>query len=133
MDLSRISLFGALNDKMAYLAQRQSVLAENIANADTPGYQPRDLKPFELHMQKAASLTPVMTNAMHLSGTSPADGPYGTDGSRRPYEVAPSGNAVVLEEQVMKASRTNGEYQLAAGLYQRNFGMLRNVLRGGAA
>lgn len=133
MDLSRISLFGALNDKMAYLAQRQSVLAENIANADTPGYQPRDLKPFELQMQKAGGLTLRTSDPRHLTGLNPSDGPYGTDGSRRPYEVAPSGNAVVLEEQVMKASRTNGEYQLAAGLYQRNFGMLRNVLRGGAA
>ncbi len=47
MELDKIALFGLVKKRLAWLAQRQEVLAKNIANADTPGYKPRDLKAFD--------------------------------------------------------------------------------------
>ena len=44
MDLSQIPLFAALSKRMSWLADRQAVLAQNVANADTPGYAARDLR-----------------------------------------------------------------------------------------
>jgi len=47
MDLNEIPLFRALGQRMSWLTRRQEVLAQNIANADTPGYVPRDLDPLD--------------------------------------------------------------------------------------
>ena len=45
----KLDIFQALVRRMQWLGQRQNVLAQNIANTDTPGYRPQDLKhgPFE--------------------------------------------------------------------------------------
>jgi len=44
MDLNKIPVFAAITKRMHWLNQRQKVLADNIANSDTPGYAPKDLK-----------------------------------------------------------------------------------------
>jgi flagellar basal-body rod protein FlgB len=44
MDFSKIPLFQGLVQKMGWLAQRQQVLARNIANANTPGFKPKDIE-----------------------------------------------------------------------------------------
>ena len=47
MDLTQIPLFEMLTRRMSWLNERQKVLAQNIANADTPHYVPRDLEPLD--------------------------------------------------------------------------------------
>ena len=47
MTTQSIALFKAIGAKMEYLSQRQNIISQNIANADTPGYQPKDLKPVD--------------------------------------------------------------------------------------
>ena len=44
MDVSDIPLFAMLKSKLSYTTQRQQVIAQNVANADTPGFAPRDLE-----------------------------------------------------------------------------------------
>ena len=43
MNVDSIPLFGLLKGKLGYLNQRQRLIAQNVANADTPGYAPTDL------------------------------------------------------------------------------------------
>lgn len=135
MDLGNLGLFKLMSRKMGWLTQRQEVLSQNIANADTPQYKPHDLKPFTFRDALADSrrLEPVATSPVHLKGTVPQGGMDKEQRVRNPYETAPDGNAVVLEEQMMKVSQTNTDYQTVVGLYRKQVGMLKTAIgRGGA-
>lgn len=136
MDVSQTSLLGLTEHRLAYLERRQEVLAQNIANADTPGYTARDLRPF-------AAVLGLGTSGM---GPSP-DGPARTQpahlpGARRPApdtrpdtrvaERPASGNGVVLDEQLMKVADTETQHQLAMGVYRKYLGLFRTALGRGA-
>lgn len=124
-------LFALLSRRAAWLGARQSVLAQNLANADTPGFRPSDLAPFERALAQGPGVpAPAVerTHPEHLPGTTPprrADPRGRTVGG---WETAPSGNAVVLEEQMQKLARTQLDHQLATSLYARHLGMLRAAL-----
>jgi flagellar basal-body rod protein FlgB len=136
MDYSKIPLLSALVQRMDWLGERQRVLAENVANADTPGYQPRDLKPMnfrdalgkaEGRMQMAA------TSSQHLTGGGAAAAKAERKVDRAPYESAPDGNAVVLEQQLMRVAETQLQHQTMTSLYRKHIGMLKMALgRGGS-
>ena len=138
--LEQLSIFQALSGKMDYLSARQRVLAQNIANADTPNYRPHDLQaPDFSSVLHQTSATKVHAPTISLAATQ--SGHMGTAGgansqklmlktSRDTYEVSPDGNAVVLEEQVMKASNTAADYQLATQIYSKQLDLLRLAIRG---
>ena len=129
MDFGRFGLFPLFAQRLDYLDQRQVVLAENIANADTPNYQARDLRPFAEHLAARAPgrLTLAATDAAHLSGTrGPAAAGVGP--SPGGYEATPSGNTVDLEHQMIEMSRTSADHQLALNLYRKHVAMIRSAL-----
>ncbi|WP_421709138.1 flagellar basal body rod protein FlgB [Algihabitans sp.] len=131
----RPGLFDVMARKMDWLAQRQKVLSENVANADTPGFKPRDLRegPFERMIRgQLAILQPRRTNPEHMTPASAADGPAREHQPRERYETAPSGNAVVLEEQLVKVQQTQVDYQTMTNLYSKHLRMYSTALgRGG--
>ena len=134
MDLFDIPLFHRMIEKMNWLGAREKVLAQNIANADTPGYQPKDVEPldFEHHLQKLAPVEPQRTDPKHMLGTIPAADPIGSKKEKAPYETAPAGNAVVLEEQMMKMAQTQADYNEMVNLYTKHISMLKDAIgRGG--
>jgi flagellar basal-body rod protein FlgB len=110
-------------------------LAQNIANADSPDYVPQDMKAGAFARLLARSMppvTPVSTNPAHMRGTLGEPRPFKSDEQRRVYETAPSGNAVVLEEQLIKVAETQMDYQLMSNLYRKHLGMIRTALGRGA-
>lgn len=123
-----IPLVGMLKQRMAWHQERQGVLAQNIANADTPNYRARDLKePVFKQMAEgaAAGVQIATTNPMHLT----ANGTQGNEPERpKPFEITPEGNAVVLEEEVMRVSQNVMDYQMVSQLYSRGLGMLRTAI-----
>lgn len=132
MDLDRINVLKAITRRMDFLGERQRVLAENIANADTPGYKPRDLKPVgfkELLVGTAPKMGLAATQAGHL----PAIGGRGNDAwrnerNRNSFEVAPNGNAVNLEQQVLSVAETQADHGLMTNLYRKQVGLLRKAI-----
>lgn len=125
------TLFALLSRRAAWLGSRQGVLAQNIANADTPGYRPLDLVPFEQTLARGEPAPfPGLgrTNARHLAGRAPAFGAEPAAKRTGAYEIAPSGNAVVLEEQMEKLARTQLDHQLATSLYGRHIALLKTAL-----
>ena len=131
MDLGKLSLFKIIGARMGYLGERQKVLAENVANADTPNYRPSDLKAmdFQAVLRGDQRIRMATTNQIHLAGVTPANKfMVEKAGFGKSYETAPNGNAVVLEEQMLKVSELQANYQLAANLYQKNLGMLRTAI-----
>lgn len=134
MDLSGMTLFGASSARLGWLNQRQAVLAQNIANSDTPNYRPNDLKPLEFRTvlrDDRPKLGMVRTDAAHVTSVK-REGQYRETREREPYEVAPAGNAVVMEEQMMKMNETAMDQRLATDIYRKYVGMLRVALGVGA-
>jgi flagellar basal-body rod protein FlgB len=133
MDFGSIPLFRAMAKRMSWLGERQQVLAQNVANADTPGYVPHDLKQqsFRALLGGSASPTLAATDAQHFTGAARAMGGFAMAPVRR-AERTPSGNRVSLEQEVMKVGETATEHHLISSLYRRHMAMIRAALgRGG--
>ncbi|MCB1493334.1 MAG: flagellar basal body rod protein FlgB [Rhodobiaceae bacterium] len=128
--LSDFPILSNLKTKLMWHQQRQSVLAENVANADTPDYQARELKaPTFGDALDAAPVAVERTNAAHMAGTVP-DSRFGVDRRTGSWEVTPEGNGVVLEEQMIKVADNQMDYQLATSLYSRAMSLLRIAATG---
>lgn len=125
-----LPIFAALRAKMAWISERQKLLSENIANADTPGYRPRDLKQVDFRAlleKQTSSVGVTLTNRRHLGGGvaqnynfKPVESEAG--------EVSPSGNAVSLEEEMMKVGQSQMEFELTTSLYRKHMQLLKLAL-----
>jgi flagellar basal-body rod protein FlgB len=130
MDLAKNSLFKMMTERMSFLGQRQKVLAQNIANANTPHYQARDLKPISFKDQVAREMrqvTPVATQASHLPPVTPSDR-FAVQKDRKPYETTLDKNGVVLEEQGMKVAQTQIDYQATTAIYRKYVNLFKLVV-----
>ena len=137
MTIQDIGLFQAISAKMDYLNQRQSLIAQNVANADTPGYRPKDLVAvdFKDMLEKKATGTAhkvgvAKTDAQHI-GMANDSVTANARKSRDTYEVAPAGNAVIMEEQLMHAGQNSMDYNLMVNVYQKQMGLFRIALGSG--
>ena len=130
MDLDQLTIFHLTSRRVDYLAQRQTVIAENIANADTPGYMANDLQPFADYVEGSGihRLPPTRTHPLHLTGFAANAGDADSDRMGDVYEAAPSGNEVVLEQQMLAVAETAAQHQLAINLYRKHMGMLQLAL-----
>lgn len=129
MSLTDLSLFQALKSKMHWHQTRQSVLAENVANADTPGYAAREVKDYSFkdHLGlQTAGLETARTTSGHLAGRMSANSTKVEEEDM--FEITPSGNNVVLEEQMMKVTENQMDFQAASTLYSRGLGLIRTAL-----
>lgn len=129
-------LYDLLATRTRWLTQRQAVLTQNVANADTPDYRPLDLRPGsfgDLLARRVSGQRGVVlaaTRADHLAGAAPR----GAEARARRMaaaEVSPSGNAVVLDEQLRELARTQLEHEMAANLYRRHVGLVKTALGSG--
>ena len=124
MAITDLSLVSMLKSRLHWHQARQKVLAENVANANTPGFKPMELK--EPDMAKgpgAGGIGLQQTSPLHLAV---GPGSYGaaTEKGQR-FETRPSGNAVSLEDEMLKVASNQSDYQLATSLYQKSLSMLR--------
>lgn len=129
MNLSKLPLFSMISQRLGWLTERQRVLAENIANVDTPGYKARDLKAMRfdaLDQPASGRLTPASTDSRHLGPRGGTDKP--TVVKTKGGETTLSGNSVTLESELMKVADTATDYQLVTNLYRKQIGMLKAVI-----
>jgi flagellar basal-body rod protein FlgB len=136
MTTQDLALMQAAIKKMHWHEQRQKVLAQNISNADTAGYKPQDIDPLDFKdllesSSSRISLSMATTDSKHigLNGSGGAAGPRATKTQRDTYETSPSGNSVVLEEQLLKMNENFTDHRLTTTIYQKNIDMLKKALR----
>jgi flagellar basal-body rod protein FlgB len=130
MDLSEFPIFRMMSGKMKWLSSRQSVLSQNIANADTPKYRPLDLKEVDFRKPDAGSPFRVeltRTNEAHF-GRAGEKQDFRSQKEKDTYETLPAGNAVVLEEQLIKVAENRHDYELMTQLYRKHMQMFRIAL-----
>ncbi len=137
MDSNSLPIVAALKQRMRWLTARQNVIAENVANADTPGYRPRRLK--------EQSFKDLLTNQTAMTGGGGASlkrtsgqhmriGGGDMDRSPRQFkarEVAderPNGNGVTLEDELVSMAETQIEYQTMLNVYRKHHAILRTAL-----
>lgn len=126
-------LVSLLLQKMGYLSQRQGVLAENVANADTPGFKARELAPFTFgDALKQASVGMAVTDPRHIIPASMAGTNAKTVRSKE-SEVTLSGNSVNLEKQMMEVSKNTVEYKEVTSIYHRIGQLFSIALKGSAS
>ncbi|MGE5538296.1 MAG: flagellar basal body rod protein FlgB [Gemmatimonas sp.] len=134
MDLSKIPFFDLINKRLTWLAQRQDLLAQNVANADTPGYKARDLKePTFAELVRGAGNpgVPVATQRGHFGAQ--VRGAHWTAVDDTSGTPTMNGNTVDMENELIKVSKTGIDYQFAINLYRKQIGMIKTALgRGGA-
>ncbi|MBW8269832.1 flagellar basal body rod protein FlgB [Caldovatus aquaticus] len=130
MDPTRSGPIALAEYRLRWLDRRQEVLAQNIANADTPGYRPRDLRPFAeiLARSGAAPAAFAVTQPGHLRPAREGAGAWRAVEDRNAAERAPNGNAVALDEQALRVADTDAAHALAMGLHRRYLAMFRAAL-----
>jgi flagellar basal-body rod protein FlgB len=129
MAITDLPIFSMLKTRMHWHQERQRVLAENVSNSDTPRFRPQDLKPLDFGPQGQAQSGQVQlaaTQPNHI-GASAGRGAFGKETPNR-YDVRPAGNAVNLEDEMMKVASNQMDYQAAISLYSRSMGMFKTAL-----
>ena len=136
--LSGIDLFRVTGDAMRYLTERQTVLARNIANADTPDYKAQDLAPFSPSggsgdMASSASTPPItlaQTNSAHLQLPPDTTASQQVVFSDPSYGVKPNGNTVSVEEQMVKSADVSNAFALASAAYAKSVSIMKLAITG---
>ena len=123
MEVSSTDLFGLAERKLGWLEDRQRVLAQNVANADTPKYQPRDEQPFASALS-AFTITPVQTNPMHMSANDAEPGVVKVSSNGR----SPDGNQVSVETEMTKVADTDNQQRFVTNLYSKYMAMFATAL-----
>ncbi len=121
--LNQLTMFQQLDARMHWLTDRQTVLSSNIANADTPGFAAKDLKPLNFKQHLGGQLAMQTAATGHLAGFVPASTAKAV--AVKAESATPDGNTVSLEDELQKSSQTSMDYNLASQLYQKNKNMLR--------
>jgi flagellar basal-body rod protein FlgB len=112
--------------RLHWLDRRQAVLAGNIANADTPGFRPRDLTPFQARLRAVMQPPLARSNPAHLAGRAGAAGDARPD--RQVAEAVPDGNAVSLDREAVRMAETDTAHALAMAVHRSFSGMFRMTL-----
>lgn len=153
MDTNNFAVFGMMRKRMTWLTDRQAVLAQNMANSDTPNFKSKDLQEqdFKRVLERfgvgakgaaaagglaaartgASASQPVRmaaTNAAHITPVVP-EAKAKAAGPKSGAEKSPSGNDVSIEDQTSKVTETQMDYQFTANLYRKHMAMLKSVLR----
>jgi flagellar basal-body rod protein FlgB len=141
MQINDIPLMAMLKDRMSWLSKRQDVLSQNVANADLPGYTPKDLKPQDFEstlrstISRSSSTTSLaLTDPRHIAASASTESSRGFAVKDTPDVAAPpGGNSVSLEAEMIKVAETQAQYQAAANLYGKAISMMKVAIgRGGA-
>jgi flagellar basal-body rod protein FlgB len=116
MPISDIPIFSMLRTRMQWHQERQRVLSENVSNSDTPNYRPRDL----------TALSLARTDTGHIQGAASAAAFPAGRGSG--YDIRPAGNAVNLEDEMIKVASNQMDYAATTALYNRSLGLIKIAL-----
>lgn len=122
-----IGIMQMAQDLAAHASSRQSVIASNIANADTPGFKAKDMASFADSYREGTRMRPSVRPARtgHLALEDRGD-------RRDVFESAafgaesPNGNTVSLEDQLVRAADVKYRHDLALGIYAKSINILRS-------
>lgn len=134
MDLSKLKIFNMMQTNMNYLNAKQDMMAQNVSNANTPGYDKKVMSPldFKAVLGQNSSVKPVsvVTSAKNHIAVAPTTSAMGfrSGEDRNPFEISPTGNKVVIEQEMTKLAKNSGEYQQTTNIYRKMLQMMKSTL-----
>ena len=121
-------LFSLASQRTGYLSARQTLIAQNVANMNTPAYKAVDLKPFSATLQEAA-MSMATTSPLHMTPTAQeADSPTAREDDAA--EATVSGNSVDMEGEMVKLGEVNRDFSAATGIKKVFHQMFMQALKG---
>ena len=126
MDPTKIGLFDLAAKRLAWAAQRQNVLASNVANANTPGFRARDIESFAAILSGNGAVAPAQTQLGHMPGTVPTG--LASIAKDAPKGRALDGNSVALDQQLTKVADTETTQTLVTTIWKKYVGMFNTAL-----
>jgi flagellar basal-body rod protein FlgB len=123
-------LFGLASAQSRWLAIRQTVVAQNVANANTPAYKAMAVAPFG-DVFDAAGLQMATTQPDHMVPDS-FDFASIAEKENTPWEVTYSGNSVSLEQEMLSANEVNRDYSMNTAIVKSFNQMLSMSAKGPA-
>jgi flagellar basal-body rod protein FlgB len=132
MSISDLPVLSALRTKMQWHQERQRVLSENVSNSDTPHFKPRDLIEPKFDASGAAQggmgqLAMARTTSSHFKQAGAGASTFDVN-SKAGFETRPAGNAVSLEEEMMKVSANQMDYAAVTSLYSKSLHLLKTAI-----
>lgn len=132
MEFNNVPIMQMMTKKMSWLSRRTEVIAQNVSNADTPGFKASDLKQVnfrELVGREAGpkNIGPHVTNARHMTGTQ-ATQPFDIKKETDSFETSVNGNNVSLEQQLTRLGETQLSYQATTNLYRKHLDLFRTAI-----
>lgn len=130
MPLSDTPILAMLRTRMHWHQERQKLLSENVANADTPNFTSRDLAApaFDRLLSPPGGVVLARTDLGHIGAGGVGGGTQFQPERASRYEVRPSGNAVNLEDEMLKVASNQMDFQAATSLYSRSLGLIKTAL-----
>jgi flagellar basal-body rod protein FlgB len=125
--VSQLYVLQLASQSAQWLSARQSLIASNVANANTPGYRALDLQPFSAVLD-STQVTMVTTNPAHMRPTQEEFASARVVESDSPDETL-SGNSVNLEEEMIKLGDVNREYSMGTNIKRAIHQMLMSALK----
>ena len=125
-----LKIFSMASALAQHGAARQSIVAENIANADTPGYRARDAASFAASYETGPGQGLTATRPGHVFA---GEAEYSAEAKAvyRPGAASPNGNNVSIEQEMFAAAEAAGDHQKALAIYRSALTVLRTSLSGG--
>lgn len=120
-----LNVFKMSHAMAVHAGRQQAVAAQNVANADTPGYAARELPSFASTYRSDATAQQRATRQRHLNGGGGGSTVLTRDTRQ---ESSPNGNNVSLETEMMKAASAKREHDRALAIYKSGLTILRNAL-----
>jgi len=115
--IADLSILKTASAMASHAARRHAVISKNIANADTPGFKAKDIKPFAEIYNQSLRTSQHLDNLTEISLSSPE------------VEIAsqadPNGNSVSIEDQILSAGQTVGAHDLATLMYRKTLDMMK--------
>ncbi len=125
MAISDIPILSMLRTRMQWHQARQQVLAENVANADTPNYQAKDLAPPDFQRElTTASLALARTSPGHIGAVNDGGTEFARDTTGR-YEIRPRGNSVTHEDEMLKVASNQMDFEAVTSLYTHSLALIK--------
>ncbi|MGO8910896.1 MAG: flagellar basal body rod protein FlgB [Bradyrhizobium sp.] len=129
MSINDLPALSVLRTKMQWHQERQRVLSENVSNSDTPNFKPRDLVEPKFDntgasaMGSAGALPMARTSSDHISASGAE--PTFDQNRRAGFQTRPAGNAVSLEDEMLKVSANQMDYAAVTSLYSKSLHLLK--------
>ncbi|MGB0959132.1 MAG: FlgB family protein [Halocynthiibacter sp.] len=121
-----LDIFKLSHAMAAHANARQRVVAENIANADTPDFRAKDIKPFSAHLAGTDDGYSRATRDKHFALHRTATPTFTTMQDAR--DLSPNGNSVSLETEMMKASEARHQQEVALAVYRSAMNIMRTSI-----